>query len=71
VDEHKTDGEHSLSLEMLREMRREWMGSALHQYKWEVGRGRPLSEDWKHGMRLAREPGAGSGEKESGEQGLL
>jgi hypothetical protein len=29
VDEHKTDGEHSLSLEMLREMRREWMGSAL------------------------------------------
>jgi hypothetical protein len=48
VDEHKTDGEHSLSMEMLRETRREWMGSAPYQYKWEVGRGRPLSEDWKH-----------------------
>jgi hypothetical protein len=39
VDEHRIDGEHSLLLEMLREMRREWMGSALHQYKWEVGTG--------------------------------
>jgi hypothetical protein len=48
VDEHKTDGKHSLSLKMLREMRREWMGSALNQYIWEVGRGCPLSEDWKH-----------------------
>jgi hypothetical protein len=45
VDEHKIDGEHSLSLEMLREMRREWMGSAPNQYIWEVGRGRPWSED--------------------------
>jgi hypothetical protein len=30
VDEYKTNGEHFLSLEMLREMRREWMGSALN-----------------------------------------
>jgi hypothetical protein len=35
-------------LKMLREMRREWVGSALNQYIWEVGRGCPLSEDWKH-----------------------
>jgi hypothetical protein len=48
MDEHKIDGEYSLSLEMLREMRREWMASTLNQYIWEVGRRHPLSENCKH-----------------------